>query len=114
MSKQSKWDSKKATDRERKAAAQGIQDGIEFWLQESNKIIPHDEGTLERSGTTSMADNKLIGAVAYDTPYAVSQHENLNYRHPNGRKAKFLETSGIENSKEIRDYVANAIKKALR
>jgi len=110
----SKWYGKQVSEHVIKAAKRGIYDGIEFWLQESNKIVPHDEGTLERSGTTSMDDQQLMGMVSYDTPYAVRQHEDRHLRHPNGRKAKYLELSGLENKDEITKHIETAIRKALK
>ena len=37
------------------------------------------------------------GAVFYDTDYAIRQHEELNYRHAEGRTAKYLEIPFKEN-----------------
>jgi len=62
-------------------------------LAESNKMIPLEEGTLMRSGTTSLDEATLTGTISYDTPYAVRQHEELTWRHAPGRQAKYLETA---------------------
>lgn len=77
----------------KRRAARGLHLALEHLLSESNKIVPLDEGTLLRSGTVSMEDSQLLGAVAYNTPYAVRQHEEVDWRHAPGRQAKYLETA---------------------
>ncbi len=42
------------------------------------------------SGGIIPAD-KVTATVGYSLPYALRQHEELNYDHPRGGKAKFLE-----------------------
>lgn len=66
---------------------------LEHILAESNKIIPLEEGTLMRSGKVAMDPANLMGAISYDSPYAVRQHEELTWRHSPGRQAKYLETA---------------------
>jgi hypothetical protein len=63
---------------------------LEHLLGVSRQLVPHEEGTLERSGRVVLIDDNR-GAVTYDTPYAVRQHEELDYRHDAGRQAKYLE-----------------------
>jgi len=55
--------------------------------------VPLEEGTLQRSGQTSIDEANLTGTVSYGTPYAVRQHEELTWRHAPGRQAKYLETA---------------------
>lgn len=74
-------------------AARGMRLALEHVLAESNKLVPLEEGTLQRSGKTSLDEGTLTGAVSYDTPYAVRQHEEVTWNHPNGRQAKYLETA---------------------
>jgi hypothetical protein len=33
----------------------------------------------------------VVGHVGFNTPYALAQHERLDYNHPKGGKAKYLE-----------------------
>lgn len=84
------------------AAVQGVEDGparkrallkaLEHLLGASRQLVPHEEGTLERSGRVTVLVPGKLGAVVYDTPYAVRQHEELDYQHDPGRTAKYLET----------------------
>lgn len=89
-------------------AERGLRLAVEHWLTEANKSVPHDEGTLERSGTATVDGTR--GAVSYDTPYAVRQHEDMAYRHDGKGEAKWLETTGGREAKTIGQIVATAIR----
>lgn len=96
----------------RRAGITGAEKGVvlatEHVLGVSRKHVPHEEGTLERSGKASQ--DGLRGAVSYDTPYAVAQHEDLTFAHDAGRTAKYLENAF--NSE--RDVVAQVIATSVR
>lgn len=77
------------TARGRRLAGEGLQRGLEHILFEAQKIVPLEEGTLERSGR--VVRDGLNGAVTFDTVYARRQHEELTWRHLPGRSAKYLE-----------------------
>ncbi|MGK5531536.1 minor capsid protein [Streptomyces sp. URMC 129] len=86
------WEGRRLwTGRGKRAAALGMRRALEHLLAESRKLVPLDEGTLERSSRVVMDDDGLEGTVVYDTPYAVVQHEDLTYKHLPGRQAKYLE-----------------------
>lgn len=76
-----------------RGSVRGVGIAAEYVLAESRKQVPHDTGVLERSGraSTEQSGDTARGAVSYDTPYAVDQHEGTHYRHRKGRKAKYLE-----------------------
>jgi len=106
-------------------------------LTESNKKVPHDTGTLERSGVVTQdglsgmpktiynqAKNdqwpknnfkfdfrkKPIFYISYNTPYAVETHEvSKNYR--NGRESKWLETTSKTMSGKIEGWIKEEMKK---
>lgn len=98
----------------RRAAARGLELGMEHVLNESNKLVPLDETTLERSGVPSIDEATLTGAVSYDTPYAVRQHEDLSYRHAPGRQAKYLETAALAEAPVVLALVAAELRRATR
>lgn len=75
----------------RRGAARGLGRAAEFVLARSREVVPIEEGTLSRSGTTSVDEAAMVAAVSYDTPYAVRQHEDLTLRHDRGRTGKYLE-----------------------
>ena len=64
----------------------------------SKQQVPLDQGPLRNSCAVDVNDDGSQGTVSYDTPYAVVQHENKNYRHQRGRKAKYLEDPAFDGS----------------
>ncbi len=63
----------------------------EHILGVANDLVPLDEGPLQNSGHVRVSPGGAQAQIYYDTPYAVVQHENLDYRHAPGRQAKYLE-----------------------
>jgi len=98
----------------RAAAARGLVLAAEHVLTESLAVVPLDEGALQNSGTASVDAGDLTAAVSYDTPYAVRQHEELDYRHAPGRTAKYLERPLNAAHTEVRDIIAAQLRRALR
>jgi hypothetical protein len=78
------------TSRGRAQASLGLQRALEHTLGVSKRLVPLEEGTLERSGRVNML-GELQGQITYDTVYAVRQHEELTWKHLPGRQAKYLE-----------------------
>ena len=97
------------------AAESALTLGAEHVLSEATKLVPIEEGTLSRSGTTSTARDGLtvIAAVSYDTPYARRQHEDMSYRHDQERQAKFLEQPLMAEAAVVAKVVAATVAKAL-
>lgn len=108
-----KWRGDLASAKARAGAARGLQQAAEHLLGESRKIVPLEEATLERSGVASVDDSRLTGAVSYDTPYAVYQHERLDLKHDPGRSAKYLETPLAAERDVMLELVAAQIRRAL-
>lgn len=98
------------------AAVRGVQLGGEHVLSESTKRVPIEEGTLSRSGiaTAEARPGEAVGAVSYDTPYAVRQHEEMDYRHDEGRTAKYLEGPLVEEASTVAAIAAEQVRQALR
>lgn len=109
-----RWDGEQVGEHVRGAAARGLLEGAEHLLDESRRIVPIEEGILSGSGHTDVDENALEAVVAYDTPYAVTQHEDLTLAHNQGRTGKYLERPLAERQDAIRDYVADQIRRALR
>lgn len=100
----------------RTSAQRGVGLAAEYVLGEARKIVPHDEGTLERSGRADIARNRggvARAQVSFDQPYAVVQHENTHYRHKKGRKAKYLEGPLNANKSKVAEIVAAALRGSL-
>ncbi|PBC80112.1 hypothetical protein BX265_4948 [Streptomyces sp. TLI_235] len=91
QSAQFRWEGRAWLTRSKAAARKGVELALEHTLAEARKIVPLDEGTLERSGIVLMAPSGPQGAIVFDTPYARRQHEELTWKHAPGRQAKYLE-----------------------
>jgi hypothetical protein len=98
----------------RAGAARGLYLGAEHVLGVSNDRVPLDEAALQRSGTASVDPPTLTGMVSYDTPYAVVQHERLDFRHAPGREAKYLENSLNESRQVVAALIAAELRRAMR
>lgn len=94
----------------RKSSTRGLALAAEHVLGESNERVPLEEGTLRRSGTTSVDEKGLRAAISYDTPYATVQHEDMTLRHDNGREAKFLENAINAEKDTVREVIARTIR----
>ncbi|MGW6481321.1 hypothetical protein ACWGDS_26070 [Streptomyces sp. NPDC055059] len=98
----------------RAAAVRGLYLAAEHVLARSTEVVPLDEGPLQHSGTASVDEGSLRAAVSYDTPYAVRQHEELDYRHAPGRQAKYLEGPLNAASGDVAQIIAAQIRRAMR
>lgn len=96
------------------AAETGVKEACEALLSDSRDEVPYDQGDLSRSGkVTVVTEGRTVtGAVSYDTPYAVRQHEDTTLRHDTG-KAGYLGDPLRANVSRYLGHVADSIKRAL-
>lgn len=139
MAKRNRWRTKEAVKIAEKAGLEALRTGAEAILTEAIDETPVDTGTLRRSGTVtvgSKADGGQVYAAAeagtemkdafpgetgkekavyisFSTPYSRRQHEELDYEHPRGGKAKYLEDPFNQNKQKVLKYAEKQIKKAL-
>ena len=111
MTTRVEWHGEEVSARLNGASQPSLLKAAEHLLEESNRSVPLLEGTLQRSGTADADDT--AGVVAYDTPYARRQHEHLEYRHTDGRRAKWLELTFTENISRVLDWLKGPVDKAL-
>lgn len=98
-----------------RAVAQGLVVGAERIIADAVDIVPWDEGILKGSAVVQppeMFDDRVdvtlgFGGAASD--YAIVQHENLDFNHPNGGQAKFLEKATIMNLIFVQDDAREAL-----
>ncbi|GGZ51810.1 hypothetical protein [Streptomyces rubiginosohelvolus] len=98
----------------RPAAARGAFLAAEYVLGETQAVVPLDEAALSRSGIASVDEAALTSAVSYDTPYAVRQHEELDFQHAPGRQAKYVEQPLNEARQQVAAIVAAELRRAMR
>lgn len=108
------WNGAAALRGTRAGAVRGLRLAAEHVLERSRQRVPIEEGTLERSGVASVDETTLTAGVSYDTPYAIRQHEELNYRHDSGRSAKYLERTVTEESATVAEIIAAQVRRSLR
>lgn len=68
-------------------------------LRLSQKEVPHDEGTLQNTGTVEEIFGEIV--LGYHTPYAARLHEHPEYRFKKGRKGKYLEDPIKRNERQL-------------
>ena len=100
---------------------QGLADALLYVAEESQQRAPVDTGDLRGSVLVELDDEEYAkggenggvnvvgtlpekatkGSVSYNTSYAATQHEQINYDHPRGGQAKYLESVLIEKQDRI-------------
>lgn len=99
------------------AAADAIGETVEQWLEEGNRMVPIEEGTLQNSGTTAVDRANMQAAVGWgagaSSDYAVIQHEDMSLRHDDGRSAKWGEIAGRRIAETAGATIAASIKAKL-
>jgi hypothetical protein len=68
-----------------------------------------DPRTLIEGG----AGDAIVGEVGFNTPYALAQHERLDFHHPQGGKAKYLEDPLKENSGRYQENLERHLRETL-
>jgi len=113
-----RWDGGRVQEKVRRTMTKALRDTAEDLLTEANKTVPLRDGDLMRSGLADVDEKALEASVSYGhgpaAPYAVVQHERTDFRHSEGRRAKWLELALDENRARYQNYIAEQIRKALR
>lgn len=111
------WNDVKAKNIAKKAAAYALE-RCAFDLQgKSQQQAPIDTGDLRANCSVSplkVEGSRLEVRVGYDLPYAIVQHERLDFNHPKGGKAKYLEDPFNENKAKYNVFIEQMIKNALK
>lgn len=113
MPVRSTWNGPQVKAAAHTAGLSGLRSAGEYLLERSNNVVPWDEGTLADTGAVDDDGDRTV-AVSYDTVYARRQHEELDWQHKPGRKAKYLEGSLQEEDATLRRIVADDLRGGLR
>ncbi|PPF18269.1 hypothetical protein C5B92_07070 [Rathayibacter sp. AY1A4] len=92
-----------------KAAQDGIEKAARETLARARERVPVRTGRLKRSGRV-VADD-LTATVRFTAPYSFLVHERLDFQHPKGGQAKFLENAALEV--DVGQIVAAAVRAQL-
>jgi len=92
---------------------QSLYEAAEVILEEANRKVPHDEGTLEKSGEVSAGEiaGQNVAVILYDTPYAVKLHEHPEYNFQKGRTGKWLENALKQFAGKFEVFLAGKFKR---
>lgn len=71
------------------------------------------DGSISSSPGGALSGNKIEGIVGFNEPYALVQHERLDFNHPKGGEAKYLEKTLAENTEKYVKHLTDGIKKAI-
>lgn len=107
------WTGDQAIEAATAATVRGLLQGAEHIRGVAVNRTPIDTGDLRNSATAQVDEGALTGAVSYDTPYAVRQHEGLGFYHFTGQ-SKFLETAANEEIDTARALLAAQLRRAHR
>jgi hypothetical protein len=94
--------------------ASALKTEAEFMMTASKQIVPLDDGKLMDSGFVDdpkINRNSISVGLFYGTEYALIQHEDMNFKHAAGRKAKYLIDPVKEASSKLPQKVANRLLK---
>lgn len=92
------------------AAQAALVDTAKAVLKQAKANAPKESGKLARSGRVEVGFKEV--AVAFRAPHAWIQHERLDYQHPKGGKAKYLESAVGEVG--AAQHVADGVRARIR
>ena len=94
-----------------------IKDALDEWaekvLEESKRLVPVQTGELQKSG--EVVKTAIIGnmspkvEIIYTAEYALTIHEDLTLKHPNGGQAKYLEQPMTDHQGELVETIKKRI-----
>lgn len=100
----------------RRGAIRGLQLVGNDLLGRAQRDAPVEEGTLRASGELEIDDDGDVieATVSFNTIYAARQHEELDWDHPLGGRAKYLEANLAAMESRYDAVVAAAIAEEMR
>ena len=108
------WRGKAVKDQVGSASRKALLEAAADLQQISSDQAPVETGDLR--GNASVDDANIgrgIVRVGYSLPYALRQHEEINYAHPLGGKAKFLEDPFRANIAKYKAHIWSSVLGAI-
>lgn len=109
-------EAKKAAARKLQESAGALYELAQEVMADSEPLVPVDIGTLKQSGFVKKPvltkDNASVemGYGGQASDYALIQHEDLTFNHPNGGQAKYLEIPFLAMKAHFAEKLAAKIK----
>lgn len=101
------------------AMPQVLSEEAQIIFRNSQRLVPVKTGVLRASGQIIPPRKKgdkwevVIGYGGAASSYALEQHENLRYRHKEGKSAKYLEIPVQERASNMEDKIARRLKRII-
>lgn len=85
-------------------------------LGKAKERAPIDTGDLRGSGFAEFTESstEYAAKVGFTETYALAQHEDLTFKHPQGGEAKYLENPLKENESKYLQHIRNKARKAVK
>jgi len=74
---------------------------------------PEAPKMVERKVVEGGLGDAVVGEVGFNTPYALVQHERLDFNHPKGGKAKYLEANLEQQADRYQGNLEDHLRGAL-
>lgn len=89
----------------------GMREVVEDIGQRAADRAPVETGALRGSMATNVEidGDTIVGEVRFNEKYAAVQHERLDFRHPQGGEAKYLERAALEKADQVLSRIAGAL-----
>lgn len=100
-------------ERARAAGDAAMAENAEGLRDDAAQLTPVEAGELRDAAAVRRVAEEEYEVGYWGLDYAVVQHERLDYEHPNGGQAKFLEGPFVENRERYVAQVADALRRAL-
>lgn len=101
------------------AMAQVLNEEAQLIFRDSQRLVPVKTGVLRASGQIVTPRKKgnnwevVIGYGGAASSYALEQHENLLYRHKEGKSAKYLEVPAQQRSANMPNAIRNRLRRII-
>lgn len=101
------------------AMAQVLNEEAQLIFRDSQRLVPVKTGVLRASGQIVPPRKKgnnwevVIGYGGAASSYALEQHENLQYRHKQGKSAKYLEIPANQRASKMAESIRNRLKRII-
>ena len=101
------------------ALPQVLNEEAQLIFRDSQRLVPVKTGVLRGSGQIVPPRKKgtkwevVIGYGGAASSYALKQHENLQYRHKEGKSAKYLEIPAQNRSKNMPEAIKYRLKRII-
>lgn len=92
-------------------SAEGMNEVVIDIASRAVERAPVETGALRGSmeNSVEVKDGEVIGEIRFTEKYAAAQHEHVEYRHPQGGEAKYLERAALEKADEVRAKMAEQL-----